>query len=181
MRVVRIAVVLFAFYSVFSCNPIRAASLTIERGAAKPGESVTLAVTLSASQSVAAVQARILYSSAILEPPEVTRGGLISEDMFMDTALPEAGMVCVVAATGGGQSVLKATEGVVFYLTFRVRSSAVMGTNASVRFDNPLPSPFSLTGSSLSAPEGYEISCSRTHGSVFVGQLTRAGDWAMYE
>ncbi|MBN1868928.1 hypothetical protein JW916_16755 [Candidatus Sumerlaeota bacterium] len=142
-----------------------------------------LAVSLSPTQDVAGIQIRILFDDSVLESPQVVRGPLANEDMFLDASTPEAGTISVVLATGSGQHAISggSSPGVAFYLRFRVRTSAVLETYTAIRFDNALSPPFPVLGSSLSSPTGVELAHTRENGFVFIGQETKADDWILYQ
>ncbi|MBM3334038.1 hypothetical protein FJY63_05195 [Candidatus Sumerlaeota bacterium] len=155
------------------------AQTTVRIGTAsgKPGQTVSVPVTLSATTSHTAVLARIQYNSAALESPSVTAGALLSSNHVLDSNSPAPGRFNVAAYAPSGMPSFKAKSGTLFSLMFRIKPTAPVGVSPITFTTVGTPA---LPSSDLVAITGATVSPSAVAGSVTVSPTAADASWLLY-
>lgn len=110
----------------------RAASVDIAVGKtqAKPGEDISIPVSLKAASKMAAMQMDLVYDPAVLEAGKIDNGPLLADNCLLESNTSQSGRIRLALISKDGIN----GDGVLFSSKFKVRGAA--GAKCALTLEN---------------------------------------------
>ncbi len=115
-------------FCALTCGMATAAqTLAIGSDSARPGHTVSIPVTYTATVNCTAALLRIEYDSTRLENATVEAGELVGADHIMESSAPEAGRINIAVFPRDGAPAFTAQSGVMVVLHFKIKDGTPAG------------------------------------------------------